>query len=242
MVDTALLWGAGPEGDMDRLARGLVSAIPGNSATRSTNLVTMNHAEVREFSRWMAKCTVREIAEAFAAAMPCWENYPQTLEIQYRRRIYRKIWERWILDSFADAATASAYAYSVLRKYNTSLANEERKARRSGTNTGHTIYRSFSLNRDMLKDFQRTRNAFSRLDTAISARETHETLIPIARDIHRFANTRFKIRVLGAMITTFRRSQPVTESDITATLNVRYNREKGKFKEVYVISHKTGEK
>jgi len=173
--------------------------------------------------------------------MPCWENYPQTLEIQYRRRIYRKIWERWILDPFAEAATASAYAYSVLRKYNTSLANEERKARRSGTNIGHTIYRTFSLNRDMLKDFRRTRNAFSRLDTAIDTRESHEKLIPIARDIHRFANTRFKIRVLGALITTFRRSQSVADSNITATLNVRYKREKGKFREVYVISHRANE-
>jgi hypothetical protein len=199
--------------------------------------LTLSNPEVREFSRWIAVRATREIAAAFASAMPCWDLYPQTLEIPYRRKIYQQIWERWILDPFSNAGEASAYAYTILRQYNTSLANEERKARKSGTAVGHTIYRSFSLNRDMLKDFRRTRDAFTLLNAAINNKESHKKLIPIARDIHQFANTRFKIRVLGALVRAYRQSRPADPGIIPASLSTRYNRQKGKFKDVYVISY-----
>ena len=91
----------------------------------------------------------------------------------------------------------------------------------------------------MLKDFQRTREAFARLDTAVRNRESYKKLTPVARDIHRFANTRFKIRVMGALVTAWRRSQQTNPGDISASLSVRYNRKAGKFNDVYLISHKS---
>ncbi|MFC1720454.1 hypothetical protein ACFL00_04870, partial [Pseudomonadota bacterium] len=237
IVDTALLWGAGPEGDSDRLAEDIWNTVPGNSATRSTVLLTLGNAEVREFSRWVVDCPDREIAGAFAVAMPWWEHYPQTLDIHYRRQIYLQVWERWLLDPFSTAGEASGYAYAVLRRYNTQLANEERKARKSGKAAGHTIFRSFSLNKSLPKDFQRTRDAFAQLDAALRDGESYKKLTPVARDIHRFTNTRFKIRVMGALVSAFRLSQHVLPGDIPASLSIRYNRKKGKFKDVYLISH-----
>jgi hypothetical protein len=238
IVDTALLWGAGPEGDIDRLAEEIGNNVPGNSTTLSTVLLTLSNPEVRKFSHWVAGCPAREIAGAFAAAMPWWEHYPQTLDIQYRRQIYQQVWEKWLLDPFSTAGEASAWAYTVLRKYNTRLANEERKARKSGKAAGHTIYRSFSLNKSMLKDFQRTRDAFARLDAAVRNGESYKKLTPVARDIHRFANTRFKIRVMGALVAAWRRSRQASPGDTSASLSIRYNRKMGKFKDVYLISHK----
>jgi len=238
IVDTALLWGAGPEGDFDRLVSELAHTIPGNSATQSIVLLTLGNSEVRDFSRWIAVRPVREIADAFAAAMPGWEHYPQTLEIRYRRQIYQQIWEKWILDPFTTAGEASAFAYTVLRRYNTSLANEERKARKTGNTAGHTIYRSFRLNSGQLQDFRRTRDAFARLNPAMKSRESYKKLPPIVRGIHGFANTRFKIRVMGALIMAYRRSPQASPGDIAASLRIKYNRENGKFKDVYVISHK----
>jgi len=124
-----------------------------------------------------------------------------------------------------------------LRRYNTRLANEERKARKSGTATGHTIFQSFSLNQSLLKDFHRTRDAFTRLDMAVRTEASYKKLTPVARDIHRFTSTRFKIRVMGALVTAFRRSRHALPRDSTASLSIRYHRKAGKFQDVYLVSH-----
>jgi len=239
MVDTSLLWGAGPEEDIDRLVEKLATIIPGNSSSQSKALLSLGNSEVRAFSRWMAESPSRNIAEAMASAMPYWKLYPQTLEIRYRRQIYRRIWEQWLSDPFTTAAEASAYAYSVLRRYNTSLANEERKARKSGKTAGYTVYRSFKLNRDMLLDFRRTQAAFARLDTAIREKSSYQELKPVTRDILRFANTPYKTRALGALMLAWFRSRPSTSMNIATSLSIKHNRKKGKFTDVYVIGHKS---
>jgi hypothetical protein len=69
-------------------------------------------------------------------------------------------------------------------------------------------------------------------------RESHKKLSSIARGIHGFANTRFKIRVMGALIMAYRHSQQSSPGDISASLRIKYNRKNGKFRDVYVISHK----
>jgi hypothetical protein len=79
----------------------------------------------------------------------------------------------------------------------------------------------FKRNPALLTDFQLMREAYARLHQALASEAEYGVLTDVARDIHGFVNTRFKTRVMGALINGYRVSEGAKPGSINAVMIIK---------------------
>ncbi len=204
-LDMGLLCGIAPEGDLDVLAA-QVNERFARKKTRCILTLRLSHTAVIGFSEWLTRSPDRELAAVIAGAMEYSEQRPALQMIHNRRYLYSKFWREALRRQWDDPYRASRFALGVLRPLDTSLYRAERQALRRRGRDPVTVFMLMRRNPDLLRDLRTLRLAFARLDEAWRDNSPHGVLPGIVREMHGFANTRFKTRVTGALVNGYRSS------------------------------------
>jgi hypothetical protein len=198
-LDTGLLCGIAPEGDLDGMVERVRSTF-GKRKTLCKLTLRLDHSAVLGFCEWLAHSSAAELARAFAGAMDYQQKRPAVQMINGRRFLYSRFWQQALRSNWNDPYKASRYALQSLRPLDTSLYWSEKQSLRGRKKDPASVFMLFRRNPGLLDDFQTMRDACAGLHRAFLQNGPFEELKDIARDFHAFANTRFKTRVLGALI------------------------------------------
>jgi hypothetical protein len=198
-LDMGLLCGIAPAGDLETLLEHVRTTF-GRYKTRCKITLRLSHSAMLGFCEWLARSSPDELARAFAGAMEYQEKHPALQMIHSRRFLYSKFWQQALRRRWDDPYQASRFAMQSFRPLDTSLYRREKLSLRGRKKDPATVFMLFRRNPDLLEDFQTMRDACASLHDVFAQSSPFEELKEIARDIHSFANTRFKTRVLGALI------------------------------------------
>jgi hypothetical protein len=107
------------------------------------------------------------------------------------------------------------------RPLDTSLYWSEKQSLRGRKRDSASVFMLFRRNPDLLKDFQSMRDACASLHRTFTQDGPFEELKEIARGMHRFANTRFKTRVLGALINAWSLERAENVGEINSAIVIK---------------------
>jgi len=236
-LDSGLLCGVGPEGDLDRLTA-LVRSTFGNRKTRGKIALRLKHKAVLGFSEWLTLRSTAELGRIMARGMEYRDSYPLLRLVTGRQVVYGTFWQTALRRRLRNAGSASRFALKQLQPLDSSLYWSEKQALRGRNRDPATIYVLFRRNPDLLRDFQAMRDAFSGLHSASVKSSPFTELAEIANGLHRFANTRFKVRVMLALLSAYRNSVSIKPAEFNSAITVQSIKDK----RVLTLGRKTGKR
>ena len=219
-LDMGLLFGIAPEGDLESLLERVRSTF-GKRKTRCKLSLRLSHTAVLEFARWLAQSSPAELAPVFAGAMAYQQKRPALRMMHGRRFLYSTFWQQALIRRWDDPYKASSFAMQSFRPLDTSLYRGEKQSLRGRKRDPASVFMLFRRNPDLLEDFQTMRDACASLHRTFTQSGSFEELKDIARDIHRFANTRFKTRVLGALINAWSLERGENVGEINSAMVIK---------------------
>lgn len=219
-LDTGLLCGIAPEGDLDGLVERVRSTFGKRKALCKLTL-RLDHSAVLGFCEWLVQSSAAELARAFAGAMDYQQKRPAAQTISGRRFLYSKFWQQALSRRWDDPYKASRFAMQSFRPLDTSLYWSEKQSLRGRRRDPASVFMLFSRNPDLLEDFQSMLDACASLHRTFKENGPFEELKDIAPDLHRFANTRFKTRVLGALINSWSLERAENAGEINSAVVIK---------------------